>query len=56
MDSKNRQIFWLLFTVLGLGAWFLPFGWGVAETFVSLFATGGLSIGRESSSAVLPER
>jgi hypothetical protein len=39
MDSMNRKIFWLLFTVLSLGAWFLPLWWGVAETVASLFAS-----------------
>ncbi len=38
-DSTNRKMFWLLFTIFSLGAWFLPFGWGVAETFLSLIAS-----------------
>ena len=39
INSTNRKLFWILFTVLSLGGWFLPFGWGVAETFLSLFVS-----------------
>jgi len=35
LDSQ-RKSFWLLFTLLSLGAFFLPFWWGVGETFASL--------------------
>jgi len=35
-DSTKRKLFWVLFTLLGLLGWFLPFGWAVVETFVSL--------------------
>jgi len=38
-DSTNRRLFWILFTVLSFGGWFLPFGWGVAEMFLSLFVS-----------------
>jgi hypothetical protein len=38
-DSTKRKVFWLLFTVLSLFAWFLPFVWGVVETLVALFAS-----------------
>jgi hypothetical protein len=39
MDSTNRKIFWVLFTILSLFGYFLPFGWAVAEMFVALFAS-----------------
>jgi len=38
MDSDSgvqRKCFWLLLTLLSLGAFFLPLGWGVVETLVS---------------------
>ena len=38
-DRTNRKLFWLIFTVLSLGGWFLPFGWGVVEMFLSLLAS-----------------
>jgi hypothetical protein len=38
-DSSDRRLFWLLFTVLSLGGWFLPFGWGVAEMLLSLLVS-----------------
>ena len=38
-DSTDRKLFWLLVTVLSLGGWFLPFGWAVAETFLSVFVS-----------------
>ena len=35
--GSQRQSFWLfLFTLLSLGAFFLPLWWGVAETFAAL--------------------
>jgi len=37
MDSTNRKIFWLLFTVLSLGGYFLPFVWAVVEMFLALW-------------------
>jgi hypothetical protein len=36
LDSQKKS-FWLLFTLLSLGAFFLPFWWGVAETFAAVF-------------------
>jgi hypothetical protein len=39
MDSTNRKIFWILFTVLSVGGYFLPFGWAVLEMFVSLIVS-----------------
>jgi uncharacterized membrane protein len=38
MDNQRRS-FWLLFTLLGLGAFFLPLAWGVAETFLALLVS-----------------
>ena len=38
LDSQKKS-FWLLFTLLGIGAFFLPFWWGVAETFVAVFVS-----------------
>jgi len=38
-DSTKRKLFWLLFTVLSLVGWFLPFWWAVLEMFVALFAS-----------------
>jgi hypothetical protein len=38
LDSQKKS-FWLLFTLLGLGAFFLSFWWGVAETFAALVAS-----------------
>jgi hypothetical protein len=39
VDSTNRKLFWVLFTVLSVPGWFLPFGWAVVETFVALAAS-----------------
>jgi len=39
IDSTNRKLFWLLVTVLSFGGWFLPFGWAVAEMFLSVFVS-----------------
>jgi len=42
MDSDpgmQRKSFWLLFTLLSVGAFFLPLGWGVVETLVSAVAS-----------------
>jgi hypothetical protein len=36
MDSTNRKIFWILFTILSLVGYFLPFGWAIAEMFAAL--------------------
>lgn len=39
MDSDSgtqRKCFWLLLTLLSLGAIFLPIGWGVVETLASV--------------------
>jgi len=36
-DSSNRKFFWILWTVLGLPGYFLPFGWAVAEMFAALW-------------------
>jgi len=33
--GMQRRCFWLLLTLLSLGAFFLPFGWGVVETLVA---------------------
>jgi uncharacterized membrane protein len=38
MDSNagvQRKCFWLLLTLLSVGAFFLPLVWGVVETLVS---------------------
>jgi hypothetical protein len=34
--TTQTKSFWLLFTILSLGAFWLPLGWGVVETIVSL--------------------
>ena len=39
MDSTNRKIFWILFTILSLGGYFLPLGWAIAEMFLALLAS-----------------
>ena len=39
IDSTNRKLFWVLFTVLSFGGWFLSFGWGVVEMFLSLLVS-----------------
>lgn len=40
MDSATqRKCFWLLFTILSLGSFFLPFTWGVVETLGSLLVS-----------------
>jgi hypothetical protein len=38
LDSQKKS-FWLLFTLLSLGAFFLPFWWGVGETFAAVVAS-----------------
>jgi hypothetical protein len=38
-DFMERKMFWILFTLLSLLGYFLPFGWAVAEMFVALFAS-----------------
>ena len=35
MNAQTKS-FWLLFTILSLGAFWLPIGWGIAETFAAL--------------------
>jgi len=35
--SSNRKIFWLLWTVLSLAGYFMPFRWAILETFVALW-------------------
>jgi hypothetical protein len=35
-SGTQRKCFWLLLTILSLGAIFLPFGWGVVETLASV--------------------
>lgn len=37
MDSTNRKIFWLLFTILSLGGYFLSFGWAIVEMVFALW-------------------
>jgi hypothetical protein len=39
MDSTKRKIFWLVFSVLSLLGYFLPFGWAVAEMFAAILAS-----------------
>jgi len=34
--GSQRKSFWLLFTLLSFGAFFLPLWWGVGETFAAL--------------------
>ncbi len=34
--NTQTKSFWLLFTILGMGALWLPLGWGIFETFVAL--------------------
>jgi len=38
LDSQKKS-FWLLFTLLSIGAFFVPFWWGVVETFASVFVS-----------------
>ena len=35
-SSAQRKCFWVLLTLLSLGAIFLPLGWGVVETLASI--------------------
>jgi hypothetical protein len=39
MHFMERKMFWIIFTLLSLLGYFLPFGWAVAEMFVALFAS-----------------
>jgi hypothetical protein len=39
MDSTDRKIFWILFTVLSCGGYFLPLGWAIVEMFLSLIVS-----------------
>jgi len=32
-------MFWIIFTILSLFGYFLPFGWAVVEMFVAIFAS-----------------
>jgi len=34
--NTQRKSFWLLFAILSLGAFWLPMGWGIAETVLAL--------------------
>jgi hypothetical protein len=36
MGSTNRKLFWVLFSLLSLFGWFLPFTWAVVEMFIAL--------------------
>ena len=38
-DRMERKMFWIIFTLLSLLGYFLPFGWAIAEMFVALFAS-----------------
>jgi len=38
LDSQKKS-FWLLFALLSCVGFFLPFWWGVAETFVAVFVS-----------------
>jgi hypothetical protein len=38
LDDQKKS-FWLLFTLLSPGAFFLPLAWGVAETCAALFVS-----------------
>jgi hypothetical protein len=38
LDSQKKS-FWLLFAVLSCIGFFLPFWWGVAESFGALFVS-----------------
>jgi hypothetical protein len=35
VNTQNKS-FWLLFTILSFGAFWLPLGWGIAETLLAL--------------------
>jgi len=37
--STQTKSFWVLFTILSIGAVWLPLGWGVVETFVALIVS-----------------
>jgi hypothetical protein len=34
--NTQTKSFWVLFTILSLGAVWLPIGWGIAETLIAL--------------------
>jgi len=38
-DGINKKLFWIIWTVLSLLGYFLPFGWAVVEMFVALFVS-----------------
>jgi hypothetical protein len=38
-DSSKRKIFWLLFFGLSVFGYFLPFVWGVVESFAALIVS-----------------
>jgi len=37
--ESQKKSFWLLFALLSSVAFFLPFWWGVVETFAALFVS-----------------
>jgi hypothetical protein len=37
--STQTKSFWLLFTILSFGAFWLPIGWGIVEPLVALVAS-----------------
>jgi len=39
IDSTNRKLFWLLYSVLSFVGWFLPFGWGAVEMCLPLLVS-----------------
>lgn len=37
--NTQTKSFWVLFTILSIGAVWLPLGWGIIETVVALFVS-----------------
>jgi hypothetical protein len=37
--STQEKSFWVLFTILSFGAFWLPIGWGIVEALVALVAS-----------------
>jgi len=37
--TTQAKSFWVLFTILSLGAFWLPVGWGIVETLAALVAS-----------------
>jgi len=37
--NTQTKSFWVLFTILSLGAIWLPIGWAIAETFAALIVS-----------------